>query len=63
MPLLYKLIMGERCFSRWLEREMTGFNSKHAWNLHRIMHIMVNGTIIGSGASILFIFLFILKLL
>jgi hypothetical protein len=61
MPFLYKLINEERCFSRWLEREVTGFNSRHTWNLHRIMHVMVNGTIIGSGASIIFILLVILK--
>ena len=63
MPFLYKLIQEERCFSRWLEKQITGYNSSHEWNLHRIMHFLVNGTLIGTGASIIFIFMMILQIL
>ncbi|MFH1788436.1 MAG: hypothetical protein ABH834_03545 [Candidatus Altiarchaeota archaeon] len=60
MPFLYKLIREERCLSRWMERQITGFNSRHSWNLHRISHMLVNGAIIGSGAAMVLIFLLIL---
>ena len=63
MPFLYKLIREDRCLSRRIEEWVMGVNSKHPWNFHRITHILVNGTLIGSGAAILLLFFLILRTL
>lgn len=63
MPLLYKLIREERCLSRWLENKITGANGKHKWNLHVIPHIILNGTIIGSAAAVVLVFLWTLRVI
>ncbi|MFH1835441.1 MAG: hypothetical protein ABH851_04560 [Methanobacteriota archaeon] len=57
------MIQKEECLSRWIEGKITGFNGNHTWNFHRIPHVMLNGTLIGSFAAIILIFMVLLRIL
>ncbi len=55
MPFFYRLIADGKDFSRWLERKITGGNTRGFFGSERVIHMMVNGTLIGGGACILFL--------